>query len=362
MRIGVFGAGAVGGFVGGLLTKAGRDVTLIDQWPLHVEKMRADGLRISGTCGEHNVRVKALHLHEVQSVETPFDIVILSVKSYDTDWMAQFAATYLAREGYVVDFQNGINDNRVAAIVGQERTMGCVIHMLAGMYEAGHVMRTDRGVVAFKVGELDGAETERAKVFAEMLNDVSTAGVTTNLFGDRWSKLAVNCMANALAAISGLGSADVRAHPAPRRVAIRLAAEAIVVGRAHGYELGPLHGIPAQKFVDAVAGNGRESLEMEMAERVQVLTGGRPSMLQDIMRKRRTEIDYLNGHVSTAGAAKGIKTPFNDAIAEIVRSAGVGKLEPSLKNIDKLVQLLPAEWRKDLVGSSIAGESTAISV
>jgi 2-dehydropantoate 2-reductase len=349
MRIGVFGAGAVGGIVGGLLTKAGRDVTLIDQWPAHVEKMRADGLRVSGTCGEHCVRVRALHLHEAQSIEQPFDVVIIAVKSYDTDWVTQLAATYLAPGGYAVDFQNGINDERVAAVVGRDRTLGCVVHMLAGMYEPGHVMRTDRGALAYKVGELDGAVTDRVQAFVEMLNVVGAAAVTTNLFGDRWSKLGVNCMANALAAISGLGSADVRAQPAPRRIAIRLAAEAIVVGRAHGYEIGPLHGIPAQKFVDAVADIGRAALETEMAERVQVLTGGRPSMLQDIMRQRRTEIDFLNGHVSRAGAAKGIKTPFNDAIAEIVRSSGVGKLEPNPRNIDKLVEMLPPGWRADLV-------------
>ncbi len=100
MRIGVFGAGAVGGIVGGLLTQAGRDVTLIDQWPVHVEKMRADGLRVSGTCGEHCVRVRALHLHEAQSIEQPFDVVIIAVKSYDTDWVTQLAAT-LPRTGRV---------------------------------------------------------------------------------------------------------------------------------------------------------------------------------------------------------------------------------------------------------------------
>jgi 2-dehydropantoate 2-reductase len=348
MRIGIFGAGAVGGIVGGLLTKAGRDVTLIDQWPVHVEKMRADGLRVSGTLGEHCIRVRALHLHEAQSIDEPFDVVIISVKSYDTDWMTQLAATYLAPDGYVVDFQNGINDERVAAVVGRGRTIGCVVLMLAGMYEPGHVMRTDRGALAYRVGELDGAVTDRVKALAEMLDDVGPTEITTNLFGDRWSKLAINCMVNALAAISGLGSADVRANPAPRRIAIRLAAEAILVGRAYGYELGPLHGIAAQRFVDAVDGIEREALESEMVQRAQVLTGGQPSMLQDVLRKRRTEIDFLNGHVSRAGAFKGMKTPFNDAIVEIVRSAGVGELEPDVKNIDKLVPLLPPDWRTDL--------------
>jgi 2-dehydropantoate 2-reductase len=84
MRIAIIGAGAIGSVVGGMLTKAGRDVTLVDQWPEHVEAMRGRGLRLSGTCGEHVIPVKALHVHELQSVTTPFDAVFVAVKSYDT--------------------------------------------------------------------------------------------------------------------------------------------------------------------------------------------------------------------------------------------------------------------------------------
>src|SRR5215813_1001268 len=199
MRIGIIGAGAIGSVVGGMLTKAGRDVTLIDQWPEHVEAMRGHGLQLSGTCGEQRIRVKAIHLHELQSVTQPFDAVFISVKSYDTEWATALALGYLARpDGVVVDFQNGINDERVAAVAGRDRTLGCVILIGAGMYEPGHALRTDTQTVGFKIGELDGRQTDRARRLAEMLSDVATAVVTPNLFGERWSKLAVNCMANPL--------------------------------------------------------------------------------------------------------------------------------------------------------------------
>ncbi len=95
MRIGIVGAGAIGCVVGGLLTKAGRDVTLIDQWPEHVETMRRQGLRLSGTCGEHTVKVKALHLHEVQGLAERFDAVFVAVKAYDTAWATALGAAYL---------------------------------------------------------------------------------------------------------------------------------------------------------------------------------------------------------------------------------------------------------------------------
>src|SRR5215475_8806419 len=109
-RIAVLGAGAIGSVVGGLLTRAGHDVTLIDQWPEHVEAMKTKGLRLSGTIGDFVVPVRALHIHELQTVSEPFDAVFLAVKSYDTEWAAAMPLRYLREpDGVIVDFQNGIN-------------------------------------------------------------------------------------------------------------------------------------------------------------------------------------------------------------------------------------------------------------
>src|SRR2546423_15473118 len=83
-RIGIVGAGAIGCVVGGLLTKAGHDVTLMDQWPEHVETLKRQGLRLSGTCGDHQIAAKALHLHEMQRITQPFDAAFVAVNPYDT--------------------------------------------------------------------------------------------------------------------------------------------------------------------------------------------------------------------------------------------------------------------------------------
>jgi 2-dehydropantoate 2-reductase len=342
MRIGIIGAGAIGCVVGGLLTKAGHDVTLVDQWPEHIETMKQRGLRLSGTCGEHTIPVKALHIHELQGVATPFEAIFVSVKSYDTEWAAQMALAYLKQpDGVVVDFQNGVNDERVASVVGKARCLGCVITIGAGMYEPGHAMRTDSGSVGFKIGEHDGRDTPRAQALARVMNDVAGAKVTTNLWGERWSKLAVNCMANPLAGLSGLGSAEVRTAPIPRRIAIHVAAEVIQVGRAAGYEVEPIYGIDARRFVDAAQGKGWDAVEADMAASVKFLTGGRPSMLQDVMKGRRTEIDYLNGYVSQQGKRLGVPTPVNDAVVAAVRQHGVGTLKPDPKNLEPLLAALP---------------------
>lgn len=342
MRVGIIGAGAIGCVVGGLLTRGGHDVTLIDQWPEHVESMKRVGLRLSGTCGEHLIPVKALHIHEAQGVGQPFDGVFIAVKSYDTEWATHLGLTYLRPpDGVVVDFQNGINDDRVAAIAGKERTLGCVITISAGLYDPGHAIRSDTGTVGFKIGEQDGRDTPRAQELVRVMNAVAPTQLTTNLWGERWSKLAVNCMVNAVCGLSGLGSMEARTQPEVQLISIQLGAEVIQVGRACGYEVEPIYGVVAQRFVDAAAGRDVDQIQADMAASGRSRGGGRPSMLQDVMRGRRTEIDYLNGHVSRRGRELGVKTPFNDAIVELMNSFPVGTLKPEVKNLDPLLRMLP---------------------
>ena len=172
------------------------------------------------------------------------------------------------------------------------------------------------------------------------MNDVAGSKATTNLFGERWSKLTVNCMANPIAGLSGLGSAEVRSVPGPARIAIQLAAEAIGVGRRCGFEVEPIYGIDTQRFVDAAAGRGTDQLLAVMAASAKGLAGGRPSMLQDVMRGRRTEIDYLNGYVVDQGRRLEVKTPFNEMIVHLVHEHGVGTLKPSPDNLEPLMQML----------------------
>jgi len=341
-RIGIVGAGAIGCVVGGLLTKAGRDVTLIDQWPEHVEAMKTRGLRLSGTCGEHTIPVRALHLHEVQSLREPLDLAFVAVKSYDTEWATQLGLAYLRRPGgVVVDFQNGVNDERVAAVAGRERTLGCVITISAGLYEPGHATRTDTGLVGFKVGEHDGVDSARARDLARLLNEVAPSKVTTNLWGERWSKLAVNCMANPLAGLSGLGTAEVRTEPGPRRVSVHLAAEVIRVGRAAGHEVEPIFHITAQRFLDAAEGRGLAEVEADIGRDAKTRAGGRPSLLQDVLRKRRTEIDDLNGYVVAEGRRLGVPTPFNEKVVELFHRHPVGTLTPDPAHLAPLLAMLP---------------------
>jgi ketopantoate reductase len=107
------GAGAVGGYVGAHLARAGEDVALVDAWPEHIEAIKRDGMHLGGSQGEHVVKVKAMHMSDVQSfVRKPVDIAIICTKSYDTEWAAMMIKQYLTPQGYIVSMQNGINEER----------------------------------------------------------------------------------------------------------------------------------------------------------------------------------------------------------------------------------------------------------
>jgi 2-dehydropantoate 2-reductase len=323
-----------------MLTKAGHDVTLIDMWPEHVEAMKANGLNITTRDAEYDVPVNALHIHELQNVFELFDYGFVAVKSYDTEWATTLIDRYVKPGGAIVDFQNGINDEKVAAIVGVERAMACVITIGAGMYEPGHVVRSDANAVGFKIGEHDGAESARAAELAEVMSSVENTLVTTNMWGDRWSKMAINCMANPVAGLSGLGSAEVRTDSRARSIAIRMAAEVISVARALGHEVEPIFGIDPERYIDAAAGKNVEELESDMADGAESLAGGRPSFLQDVMKGRRTEIEYLNGYVAEKAREVGVPTPFCDGVVKVVLSHGVGRLKPDISNLEPLTALL----------------------
>src|SRR5580658_5433072 len=190
-RIVVFGAGAIGGYTGGNLAHNGFDVTLIDPWPEHVEAIRKDGLALEGVTQEEFVlaKPKTLHLTEVQQFakEKPIDIAMVAVKSYDTEWATRLIAQYLAPDGYVVSLQNCMNEERIAGIVGWDRTVGCIPALLAAeLVGPGRVQRTvAKGASAYdvyRVGEVHGRITPRIAELAEIIATVDTVKATTNLW------------------------------------------------------------------------------------------------------------------------------------------------------------------------------------
>ena len=341
-RIAIVGAGALGGYVGGTLAHLGRDVTLIDPWPEHVETIRARGLELDGLTPQEKftVKPKILHLTEVQSLwKTPIDVAMVAVKSYDTLWASALIAPYLSERGFVVSLQNCMNEETIAGVVGWGRTVGAVASMISvDLYQAGRIRRTiakggDKYTI-FRIGEAHGRITPRVEELVQWFSGIDSSKATTNLWGERWSKLVQNAMGNGVTAASGLTSGDCLRHDAIRRFQIRLAGEGVRVGQALGYQLEKIRGAEPEALARAAEGDAKALAEVEA---VIVPKAGanpradiqRPSMAQDILKGRRTEIDAMNGYIARKGAEVGVPAPSHARLAEIVTRVERGELKPS---------------------------------
>jgi 2-dehydropantoate 2-reductase len=336
MRLAVLGAGAIGGSIGGYLARAKHDVTLIDLWPANVERIRTKGLTVTSLEEEFTVQPSAVNLGEVSAIGRLFDAVILAVKSYDTDWSAKFIEPHLAPGGFIVSAQNSINEEAIATVVGWPRVVGCVVTISAEMTGPGHVQRTTAfSRPATVLGEPSGMMTRRLEEMAKVLSDFGPARTTTNLWGERWAKLGTNCMNNATAGLTGLSSAGLRENPQARHLAIRIASELVRVASAFGVSVEPIGGIPADMFVEAVDDAAkRREVEDEILEAGKTIGSGRPSLAQDVIKGRRTEVEYLNGYVVRKGREVGVPTPVNEAVVEITKRVEAGDLEPSESNLN----------------------------
>jgi 2-dehydropantoate 2-reductase len=345
-RIAIVGAGALGGYVGGSLSHLGHDVTLIDPWPENVETIRRRGLELDGLTPEEKftARPKILHITELQGLaKSPFDIAMVSMKSYDTLWATALVAPYLSERGFVVSLQNCMNEETIAGVVGWGRTVGVVASLISvDLYEAGRVRRTiakggDKHTV-FRIGEPHGRITPRVEELVEWFRGIDSSKATTNLWGERWSKLTQNAMGNPVTAATGLTSGACLRDERIRRFQIALAGEAVRVGQALGYTLEKIRGVEPEQFARAAAGDRAALDQIESAivpkeadnPRADIQ---RPSMAQDILKGRRTEIDAMNGFIARKGKEAGVAAPSHVKIAEVVTRIERGELKPSPANI-----------------------------
>jgi 2-dehydropantoate 2-reductase len=346
-RIAVIGAGAIGGYTGGHLAHNGFDVILIDPWPEHIETIRRDGLAIEGMTQEEFVcvRPKTMHLTEAQELakQKPIDIAMVAVKSYDTEWATRLIGQYLASDGYVVSLQNCMNEERIAGIVGWDKTVGCIPALLgAELYAPGRVRRTAaRGASpyeVYRVGEVHGRITQRLEQLAAMIATVDTVKATTNLWGERWSKLVVNGMANGVAAATGMSGNEMNRDEKIRRLSIRLAGEGVRVGQALGYQLEHIRMHQPETLARAAEGDraALDEIETQIMASLNSNTRSdlaRPSMGQDMYKGRRTEIDFINGVIATKGAEVGVPAPTHLRLITAVKEVEHGKRRAAPENL-----------------------------
>ncbi|MBW1666699.1 MAG: hypothetical protein JRI79_00610 [Deltaproteobacteria bacterium] len=337
-KIAVLGTGAIGSSVGADLTKAGYDPLLIDQWPEHVEAMKTQGLRVNMPDERLHTPVRAVHICEVCGMNEQFDIVLMTAKSHDSCWMAQFIKPYLKPDGFLVSMQNSLNDEWIAPIIGFQRDVGCVVELSAEVFEPAIVKRnTTHSGTWFALGELHGRITPRIEELAEILRSVGKVDLTTNIWGAKWTKLIANSMLQAPIGVLGLREWEATEIPQVFDFCIQLGREATEVGTKLGYRIEAIYGLSPEEFT----GSTDDVLKKNLITLVtHIGREARNSVLQDHLKGRYSEVDYLNGLVVKKGKEAGVPTPLNEAITQLTKKIQQGTLKPDRSNLSLLEELM----------------------
>ena len=308
MRIAVVGAGGTGGYFGGLLARAGDDVTFIARGA-HLETLRARGLTLeSSLAGTFTVPVQATD--DPRGVG-PVDLILFCVKTYDTDAAAASVRPLIQPETTLLSLQNGVdNEERIARLSGHPSGVGGVAYVVSAIKAPGLVAQT-AGPGKIVLGELGGGESARTERLRDALQ---RAGIAAEVHPDiravLWQKSLFICAFSGVTALTRLPIGTVLADPATRALFRGTSEEVEAIARAIGI------GLPD------------DCVEQALATASAVEPWGRGSLYGDLAGGRRLELEGLNGEVVRRGGELGIETPLNFAIYAALRPYVDGTPEP----------------------------------
>jgi 2-dehydropantoate 2-reductase len=342
MRIGIMGAGSLGTIIGALISKGTDEVELIDVYEEHVKALNEQGATITGTLNE-TIPVKAITPAEMSGT---YDLILLLTKQVFNNDVVTNLKNYLRDDSVVLSLQNGVPEENLVSILGENRVVGGSVEFGAtfkgpGVSELTTATEAFKGS-AFQIGELDGSQTERVQQIKGILELVGGTKVTDNLVGTKWSKLLVNVALSGMSTALGCTFGDVLHDDVGVYSAVRLADETIRVGEAAGitfaelagFNLGILKLAEDESNLPIAIGFARKAFEPQALLRA--------SMLQDLEKHRKSEIDYINGVVATKGKELGIATPYNDLVVSLVRKAEEEKSVPNFEENITFFQELKA--------------------
>jgi 2-dehydropantoate 2-reductase len=297
-KIAVVGAGAVGGYFGGMLARSGAPVVMIGR-PAFVEAVKKNGLFLDTLHFQESVRVEAVtDLSGIRAAE----IVLFCVKTTDNAATARAIAPLLASEALVVSFQNGVDNVEQIRVSAGIDALPAVVYIAASVPQPGRVKHVGRGDLV--VGPRN-TKTERIASLFERAG--VPCRISENIAGELWTKLIWNCALNAISALGKAKYGQIAASDDARKVVQTVVYEVLAVARAANIQPPGLEDPKA-----ALAGAFK--IATQMAEALS-------STAQDMSRGKRTEIDSLNGYVSRRGAELGVSTPVNHALYTLVKLA-----------------------------------------
>jgi len=290
-KIAVMGAGAVGCYYGGMLARAGHDVTLIGR-PNHVDAIQCDGLLLDKQSFKEHVRLQA---STEPSAVAGATLVLFCVKSTDTESAVAAIRPHLLPGALVLSLQNGVdNAVRLQAALPDQEVAASVVYVATEMPGPGHVKHNGRGELVVAASKTT-ADAAALLVAAGVPTDIST-----NVEGALWAKLILNCAYNALSAITQQPYGQLVQGEGVQDVIRDLVNECLAVAQADGI---------------TVPGDVWQAVERIAQTMPQQLS----STAQDLARGKRSEIDHLNGYVLRRGEVLGIATPVNRVMHTLVK-------------------------------------------
>ena len=299
MKIVVYGAGGVGGYFGGRLARAGADVHLVARGE-HLDAIRRDGLRVESVHGDFEVDLPATD--DPASIG-PCDVVLVTVKSYDTDEVAVELGALLGEEPAVVSLQNGLdNEERLSAAIGPDRVLGGVAYVFSTVREPGVIEHTG-GPATVTFGELDGTRSERGERLLEWCEraDGMDATLSGSIKTVLWEKAAFICAQAGMTAAVRLPLGRIRDAPESWEMYRRIVEEVCRVGRATGVDL-PQGTVDRWiEFADGLDGDSYSSLHY------------------DLTHDKPIELEALHGAVVRRGRENDVAVPANEAVYAILR-------------------------------------------
>lgn len=299
MKIAIVGAGSMGSFLGALLTLAGEDVWLVDRSAENVRAMQENGLVIVKDTCEQRVRVKATTC--IQDADNS-DLVIIFVKAYDTLSAVRDCHKIVGEKTTVLTLQNGIgNLEIISEELGSERVIAGTTSIACTGLGPARVKLCSLGQII--IGEYNGIPSAR---LVEIASAFSKAGISTEISSSVtqliWEKLIVNIGINALTAITGITNGQLLQYDSSIRLVELAVSEAVEVARSKGIAISLIEML--QKVFQIARATG----------------SNRSSMLQDIERNAKTEINAINGAVVREGRTLGVATPVNETLALLIKT------------------------------------------
>ncbi|MBT4587903.1 MAG: 2-dehydropantoate 2-reductase [Rhodospirillaceae bacterium] len=330
----------------GRLAQHDQAVTLLGRREDVLREIKANGIDIIGADGGLS-KIETSPLNSIKSIGA-FDILFLCVKSWDTLEVVCKVEPLLKSSGVIVSLQNGINDGRVADGVGDNRTIGGILRMPARLVHPGQVEAlSQRAKVT--LGSYSKAPLFDIDVIAALLGSFAEVSTTSNLAGERWSKLADNCAGNPLLALTGYSMGELLSNKKGRQVSYGVLRELLNVAIAEGVAVEDIFGLApcvwnSNKTAD------RKVCDAALLELGQLKSGQRSSMVFDLVAGRRTEIDFLNGEICTRAKGHQLNVPINLRIVEMIHEMETGKRKASISNIEELFGLLEPKHKIENIG------------